>query len=192
MSLSFGKWRSRSASTRSGAFAILAGAILALAPAVSAQAVQSGDQGGPVLSAGILASGDYLQYGERKMIGLAGFVDADARSHLGLEAEGRWMEFRQSANVHAETYSIGVRYHRTYDNLQPYVKGLIGFGDFNFPYNLATGRYLVVTGGAGMDWLLSRRIQIRTVDVEYQDWPQFTFGNMSTLGVSAGLRIRIY
>jgi len=102
------------------------------------------------------------------------------------------VEFRQSADVHIETYSIGARYHFNVGRFQPYVKGLAGFGDFNFPYNLATGRFLVATAGGGIDYKLSRKIEIRAVDWEYQNWPNFTFGNMSTLSVSIGLRMRVF
>jgi len=190
------RWQSRSEGARRRVRALRAGAILAvcasLAGLAAAQATYSGRQGGLTLSAGATGTGSYVQYGERKMIGIGGFVDADTRRRLGLEAEGRWLEFHQSANVHLETYSIGVRYHFNYNRFQPYAKGLIGFGDFNFPYNLATGRYLVATAGAGLDYRLSHRFQIRVADAEYQDWPQFTFGSMNTLSVSAGLRVRVY
>ncbi len=166
--------------------------ILAMAGPARAQVGPSGDRGGLSLSAGATASGQYVQYGERKMLGIAGFVDADTRRRLGIEAEGRWEEYYQSANVHVETYSIGARYHFTFRHFQPYAKGLIGFGDFNFPYNLATGRYLVATGGAGLDLRVGRSIQIRAADVEYQYWPQFTFEAMMTLSASIGLRVRIF
>jgi len=157
-----------------------------------AQVVAAGDQGGAGLSAGVMGSGYTLQYGQRKMAGIAGFVDLDTKRRLGIEAEGRWLEYHQTANVHAETYSIGGRYHFDVGRFQPYAKGLVGFGDFNFPYNYAHGRYLVVTAGGGLDFRLTRRIYVRAVDFEYQDWPQFTFGNMNSFGVNAGLRVRIF
>ena len=157
-----------------------------------AQVVAAGDQGGASLSAGVMGSGYTLQYGQRKMAGIAGFVDFDTKRRLGIEAEGRWLEYHKTANVHAETYSIGGRYHFNVGRFQPYAKGLVGFGDFNFPYNYAHGRYLVVTAGGGLDVRLTHRIYIRAVDFEYQDWPQFTFGNMNSFGVNAGLRVRIF
>jgi hypothetical protein len=157
-----------------------------------AQVVSAGDQGGASLSAGVLGSGYTLQYGQRKMAGIAGFVDFDTKRRLGIEAEGRWLEYFQTANVHAETYSIGGRYHFDVGRFQPYAKGLVGLGDFNFPYNYAHGRYFVVTAGGGLDFHWTHRIYIRAVDFEYQDWPQFTFGNMNSFGVNAGLRVRIF
>ena len=172
------------------AFAIF---IVGLAPHVAQAQVQApGDQGGLILSAGAMGSGYTIQYGQRKMAGISAFVDADTKRRFGIEAEGRWLEYFQTANVHVETYSIGGRYHFHAGRFEPYAKGLIGFGDFNFPYNLATGRFLVVTGGGGLDIRLSRRIYIRAADFEYQSWPQFTFGAMTTLNASAGLRVRVF
>ncbi len=157
-----------------------------------AQVVFTGDQGGLRLTAGAMGSGSTLEYGQRKMLGITAFADMDTKRRIGIEAEGRWLEFRQTANVHAETYSIGGRYHLDLGRFEPYAKGLIGFGDFNFPYNYAHGRYLVVTAGAGVEFRWKPRIYVRAADFEYQDWPQFTFGNMTTFSVSTGLRVRIF
>ncbi len=161
-------------------------------PAARAQVSPSGDAGGLTISAGALGSGYTLQYGNRKMLAVTAVVDADTRRRLGIEGEGRWIDFHQTANVHAQTYSAGVRYHFDLRSFQPYVKGLVGFGDFNFPYNLATGHYLIVTAGGGLDYRLNARIHIRAVDVEYQNWPQFTYGSMTSVGVSAGVRVRVF
>jgi hypothetical protein len=158
----------------------------------NAQVAPAGDEGGVKLSAGATASGYYLQYGERKMLGVTGFVDADTRRRLGIEAETRWLEFHQTADVHVETYSIGPRYHMNFGRFQPYAKGQIGFGKFNFPYNYGQGSYLVATGGGGVDFHLHRRIYLRVADFEYEYWPQFTYGAMSSFGVSTGIRVRIF
>jgi hypothetical protein len=174
-------------------FAVAALALFAAnPPRTRAQTFPSGNRDRLSLSAGATGSGAYLQYGERTMVGASGFVDADTRRRLGIEAEGRWIEFRQTAGVHVETYSAGLRYHFDLGRFQPYIKGLAGLGDFNYPYNLATGRYLVATAGGGVDLLAGHRFQIRAADVEYQFWPQFTFGNMASFAVSAGLRVRIF
>jgi hypothetical protein len=165
---------------------------LGMAGTAHGQVVPAGDSGKLLISAGGTGSGYYLQYGARTMVGITGFVDVDTRSPFGLEAEGRWLEWNQTANVHAETYSIGPRYHRNFGKLQPYAKGMLGFADFNFPYNLATGKYLTITAGGGLDYHLTRRIYIRAADFEYQFWPQFTFGSMSSLGVSTGIRVRVF
>ncbi len=157
-----------------------------------AQVVPSASSGGFKLSAGGAGSGYYLQYGERKLAGASAFVDADVQHGFGIEAEGHWLEWNQVNDIHAETYSIGLRYHRSFHRFQPYVKGLIGFGDLNFLLNQAHGRYLTVTAGGGLDYHWTHRIYIRAADVEYQNWPQFTFGAMTSVGVSAGVRVGIF
>jgi hypothetical protein len=174
--------------------AIFAALILAIClPATArAQVAPAGDKGGVLVSAGAMGSGFKLQYGQRKMLGVTGFVDVDTRRRIGLEGEARFLEFHQTADVHAETYSGGVRYHFDVRRFQPYAKGLVGLGEFNFPYNLAHGSYFVVTGGGGLDFTFTRRITIRAADVEYQDWPQFTFGSMASVGASTGIRVRIF
>lgn len=171
-----------------------AAALLALSVSVPARAqvVPSAYADAPKLGAGVLGSGEYVQYGGRKMLGVTAFVDADSWRHYGLEFEGRWLDFHQTADVHLATYSAGVRYHFNIGRrFQPYAKGLVGFGDFNFPYNLATGSYLVITAGGGLDYRLNHRFTWRT-DAEYQDWPQFTFGAMTTPSLSTGLRVNIF
>ena len=168
--------------------------ILSLGAAGSArgQVKPAGDAGKLMISAGATGSGYYLQYGERKMLGITGFVDIDSRSPFGVELEGRWLEWNQTANVHAETYSLGPRYHRDIGKLNPYAKAMVGYSDFSFPYGLAQGKYLTVTAGGGLDYRLSRRIYLRAADVEYQYWPQFTYGATSSVGVSAGIRVRVF
>ncbi len=181
-------------------FRISTAAVIVLAISIStiasrgshAQVVPAGDEGGGRLSAGVMGSGYTLQYGQRTMAGITAFIDADGKRRLGIEAEERWLEFHQTADVHAETYSIGCRYHFDTGRFQPYVKGLVGFGDFNFPYSYAYGHYLVITAGGGLDFRWTRRVTVRAVDFEYQDWPNFTFGNMNSFGVNTGLRVRIF
>lgn len=178
--------------------AVFAAAFIALAltGAAHAQVAPTASAGGGFgLSVGATGSGEYVQYGERKMVGITGFADFDMAHHLGLEGEARFVQYLQTADLHFSTYSAGVRYRRNYGRLQPYAKGLLGEGYFNFPYNLATGHYMVITAGGGVDYRLNRDIHIRAADAEWQYWPGFTFGGKTTpltnLGVSVGIRVRI-
>lgn len=173
------------------AAAVLA-ACFAAAGTARAQVVPSATSGEFKLSAGAMGSGEYLQYGEQKLVGATAFVDADVKRGFGIEAEGRWLEWNQVNNVHVETYSAGLRYHINFHRFQPYAKGLIGFSDFNFPFNYAHGRYLTVTAGGGVEYRLTRRFRLRVADVEWQDWPQFTYGSMNSVGVSSGIRVGIF
>jgi hypothetical protein len=147
------------------------------------------------LSAGGTGSFDTIQYGPQQMVGVGAFVDAETTGHFGLEAEGRWIEFHQSAleNVHAETYSIGGRYHWVLTNhWQPYAKALIGFGSFSYPYGDGQDHDLIVTEGGGMDFHWTHRVYLRVADFEYQEWPEAHYGNLTPFNLSAGLKVRIF
>ncbi len=164
-------------------------AVLALAAGRTAfaQAAESANAGRAYVWVGGGISGYYLQYGERKNLGVTGYIDADSVRRFGIEAEGRWLDFHQTNNIHAETYLAGPRYHFNVGRFQPYAKGLVGLGKFNFTYNYAHGNYFVVAPGGGVDYRLSPRWSAR-IDGEYQYWPQFTFGAMSSAGVSVGIK----
>ena len=164
----------------------------AIPRAASAQVVPAGDAGGYNLTVGATATGDYLQYGARKMLGIAAIADLDTKRRIGVEGEAQWLIFHQTANVHTTTYLIGPRYHLTYGRFQPYVKGLVGFGQFNYPYNLGTDTDFVVEPGGGVDFRVTRRIRIRVADFEYQIWPQFHYGALTSYGLSTGIRVRIF
>jgi hypothetical protein len=181
----------------SASLALLAPALLlASAGNMHAQVVIAGHRGVLQLSAGATGSFDTIPYGgSRKMFGAGAFVEAETTGHFGLEAEGRWIEFpQQNDNVHAETYSIGGRWHWVITkHWQPYAKALIGFGNFNYAYDLAQeSNALVVTAGGGVDFRASHRIYFRVADFEYQNWPQAYYGNLTPLNVSAGLKVRIF
>ncbi len=163
------------------------------------QSAPHADAGGIRLSAGGTASGYDLGYGDVKVLGASAFVDVDTLRHLGFEGEARWLKFHwkisdtgPGADENATTYMAGVRYSRYYGRFQPYVKGLAGIGQFNYPYNYAKETDLVVAPGGGVDYRLTNRIRWRAADFEYQIWPQFNFGRMSSFGVSTGLRVKIF
>ena len=151
------------------------------------QRAESASIGGHALWVGTGFSGYYLGYGSFENLGVTAYVDADLTRSLGLEGEGRWLRFHQTNDIHADTYLGGARYHFNFGRYQPYVKGLAGLGLFNFAYNYAHGSYFVVAPGGGVDYRLSPKWSMR-VDGEYQYWPLFTFGAMSSAGVTVGIR----
>jgi hypothetical protein len=172
--------------------ALTASAGLSMVCPAAAQVVFSGDKGGFTVSAGVTASGYEEGYGNQKLIGIGGIVDADTRRRIGFEGEAHWMDFHQTNGLKVTTWQAGPRYHLSRGRMQFYVKGLLGLGHFTFPYNYAHGSYFVVSPGGGLDYRWKRRITIRAVDAEYQYWPQFTFGAMSAYSLSAGVRYHIF
>jgi opacity protein-like surface antigen len=126
-------------------------------------------------------------YGQRVLGGAGLYVDINRWRQVGIEAEGRWLRQNKLANTTESTYLIGPRVEIRRGRFSPYIKTLVGLGYFNFPYNYAQGRYFVISPGAGVDYNLSYNVKIRLADFEYQEWPQFTFGNINPYGVSVGI-----
>jgi hypothetical protein len=160
--------------------------------AASAQVVPAGFQDRIKLSVGGTASEYYLQYGQTRLLGVTAFSDFDAWRHFGIEGEARFLEFDQPKNVHAETYLAGPRYKIYLGKFQVYGKGLIGFGQFHYPYGYGRDNDFVVAPGGGIDYHISPRVHLRLADFEYQYWPEFHYGPMSSFGISAGLRVKVF
>lgn len=182
--------RARLLLRRFGLCLAIAALCLVTVPIAGAQSRESATAGRTFLWVGGGVSDYYLQFGAHNNIGISGYVDADSVRRFGIEAEGRWLEFHQANDIHAETYLAGPRYHFSLGRFQPYAKGLAGLGKFNFTNNYAQGNYFVIAPGGGLDYRLSPRWSARA-DFEYQYWPQFTFGSMSSAGVSVGVRYLI-
>ncbi|MHB1021280.1 MAG: outer membrane beta-barrel protein [Acidobacteriaceae bacterium] len=166
--------------------------LVACAPVSHAQAVPAAVGPGGYLSIGGTYSAYQADYGKRWLGGTGAYVDLNLTQHIGIEAEGRWLRMNQYANVNETTYLAGPRISYGTWPLEPYVKVLAGRGHFNFPYNYAQGNYFVVAPGGGLDWHISHHFRIRLIDVEFQDWPQFTYGNLHPYGVSAGISYQLF
>jgi hypothetical protein len=159
---------------------------------ISAQASPTATAPGAYISVGGTSSLFQSGYGQRMLRGTGIFVDINPRRQVGIEAEGRWLQHDHLASTTQSTYLIGLRSQIRRGAFSPYVKTLVGLGYFNFPYSSAKGKYFVVAPGAGIDLSVSESLKIRLIDVEYQDWPQFTFGTINPYGVSFGFSYRIF
>ena len=166
-------------------------ALIACLRPAAAQSVEDANVGRTSIYVGGGVSGYRIQYGQRNLLGATLWVDGNSIRPLGIAGEARWLDWHQQANVHAETYLLGPRYRFHVARTQPYVKGLVGSGHFNFPYNFATGNYLVIAPGGGLDFPLGSRWSARA-DFEYQYWPEFTFGSMNAAGATIGIRCRVF
>lgn len=178
---------------------LIAVCLLAAALSAQAQSPQSAQYGDQTLAVGGVFNATHLQYGEHWVLGAGAFVDANLTWHYGIEGEAAWGRWHEQSGTHADTYLIGPRYRFASpgsSRFSPYAKFLIGGGEFNFPFynggSTATGSYFVMAPGAGIDYRWKPRFDIRLCDVEDQIWPQFTFGSVSNVSISAGLRYRIF
>jgi hypothetical protein len=172
-----------------GMFSLLSLSTLAFAQAVPTATKAADIQIGATFSA---AKPDYSTgtwYGG----GLYGSIDL--AHHLGLE-----LDFHQNSGpgpiLYERSYEAGVRYFRPVGpRFVPYAKVLVGRGVFNFPgVDPVTGKTIQVANlafntqslGAGIDFRLSKSINLRLIDFEYQRWAAFPPSGLNPAIVSFG------
>lgn len=161
------------------------------ASVAGAQALPTATGPGQSIVIGVGASAYRIEYGQRWLGGPQAWVDYNPLLRLGIEGEARLLDLNEDLGTHASTLLVGPRVVLFRGGVEPYVKALVGSGHLSFPYRYAQGNYLVVAGGGGVDLHFGSRLQIRLFDVEYQRWPEFTFGSMSSFGISTGISYTI-
>jgi opacity protein-like surface antigen len=156
-----------------------------------AQALPAATGPGAYVSAGVGYSAYQVDYGQRVLGGGVAFVDVHPTWRYGIEGEARLLNKNTSEGVKESMYLAGPIVYVRSKKLRPYAKFLAGAGKIDFPFGYAKGTYFAYAPGAGVDYVLGDRMSLRLIDVEYQSWPQFTFGNLHPYGVSAGIVIRL-
>jgi hypothetical protein len=129
-----------------------------------------------------LANSDYEQNYFR---GFTAYVDFDLRAHLGLEAEFHQVSSPAGDQSFQRTYLIGPRYFRTYGLLIPYLKLMVGRGDFNYPFGHTDLAYNLYAGAIGTDCKFGPHLRLRA-EYEIQSWSGFTNGSLTPQLITVG------
>jgi opacity protein-like surface antigen len=133
------------------------------------------------LSAGAVFSGFQTDADTHPfMYGFGVYADYNPLPFLGVEIEGRTIQFNSQNNIRQDTISGGFRYIHNVGRFAPYAKVLGGLGSADFPkgtYDGSPGRqhdtFSAMTLGGGLDYRLTHRVYLRG-DYEYQFW--FDYG----------------
>lgn len=157
----------------------------------TSQALPTATGPGAYVAVGVGGSLYQADYGRNALGGGVVWVDANLPRAYGLEAEARFLRYHQQKEVYEDTFLIGPRYSFKPSHWVPYVKVPVGLGHIRFPYNYGKGSYFVLAPGGGLDYWIGDKVRVRVVDVEYQLWPQFSFGTLHPYGVSAGISFRV-
>ncbi|SRR6266567_4361644 len=135
--------------------------------------------------------------GTNHLFGPGVYVDAHFTHWFQLEAEARWLRFNQFAGEHQDNYLIGPKvpiYRFGRANL--YGKAMIGVGKVTLPNNAqltGEGTLLQFAYGGGIDYKLSRKLSLRAIDFEFQQWPYFLPTNaLYPYGISVGFGYKVF
>ena len=130
-----------------------------------------------------IAKPDYVQ---QTFPGLTAYADLDLRPHLGVEAEFHQIYSTNGDLSFERTYEIGGRYLRPYGPLVPYVKAMIGQGDFDYPFGQTELSYNMFAGGVGVDVKLGPYLRVRG-EYEFQKWTSFPNGGLTPQIITIGV-----
>jgi opacity protein-like surface antigen len=132
--------------------------------------------------------------GSNFLIGFGTYVDVRFTHWFQVEGEARWLRFNDYAGEHQDNYLIGPKIPICrFGRANAYGKVMIGTGKMTFPYNFGYGTFTALAYGGGIDYSLSRKLTLRAVDFEFQQWPSWL--NNSALypyGVSVGVGYRVF
>jgi hypothetical protein len=172
------------------------------AAAGRAQVVESANARQFSISAGGMASGfepGYEPGANTPLIGLGTYVDVHFTHWIQVEGEGRWLYFNQYQGEHEANYMIGPRVPiKHFGRAQVYGKALIGVGKMTYPFSYGYGTFTALAYGGTLDYKLSRKLTLRAVDFEYQQWPKWVDPStgkntqMCPYGVSVGMAYRVF
>ena len=105
-----------------------------------------------------------------RLWGIGAFADYHITSHIGVEADMRFLRFNSFYGETEDTYLAGPRYLvGTFGKLQPYAQCLVGIGKIQYPFQIGTGSYFAVAPGAGANYRIGSRWSL-TGGYEYQSW----------------------
>ena len=134
----------------------------------------------------------YTDYGEQANKGLSFWADYDFHRFLGLEAEGHLGGIISPDDIGENTYLIGPRILYRKRHLTAYGKALVGRGTITDQLRNHSSSYNLYAFGGGLEYKVSRRLNLRAVDFEIQKWPDFQPNSLSptviTVGVSYVIR----
>jgi hypothetical protein len=132
--------------------------------------------------------------GSNYLIGLGTYVDVHFTHWIQLEGEARWLRFNEYVGEHQDNYFLGpkIPIHR-FGRADLYGKVMIGIGKMTFPYNYGYGTFTALAYGGGVDYKLSRKLTLRPIDFEFQQWPAWlSNSSLYPYGISVGVGYRVF
>jgi hypothetical protein len=122
--------------------------------------------------------------------GITVYGTFDVTRHLGVEGDLHFASISAPGDVGENSYLIGPRYVWKISRFHPYAKALFGVGRINYqfdfePYYAET--YAMYALGGGVDIQATRRINVRAIDVEFQNWPGYSVHGLSPIVTTIGV-----
>ena len=120
------------------------------------------------------------------IIGFSIWGDYDFSKWVGVEISTHLGEFITPGDITENSYLVGPRVIYRRHKLTAYGKVLVGRATItNQNFNLSSS-YNVLAYGGGIEYKIMRKINIRAIDFELQNWPDFQPNSLSPMAISIG------
>lgn len=130
-------------------------------------------------------------YGPKRMGGFFLFADGDLWKHFGAEVNYHRISGDKPTTITENTVEVGAKYRYPIHRLSPYLKILVGAGNFAFGSSSQDGTYRIYVGGGGLDYRVTNHLVARA-DYEYQRWGTFPPRGLQPNLFSAGVAFRFH
>lgn len=132
-------------------------------------------------------------YGQAHDKGPTFYGTFDFTKHLGVEADIHYASVIAPDDIGEDSYLIGPRYVIPHKRFAPYAKVLFGIGQLNLQFDTSphskTSQFAYALGG-GLDYKLTRSINIRAFDFEYQEWKYLS--GLTPLAMTIGVAYQFH
>ena len=123
------------------------------------------------------------------------FADAPIKRRLSAEVDWHYDSVITPIDVGEDTFLVGPRFSVIKeDRANIYVKVMGGVGHFDYQKGIYANphveSYGVLAFGAGIEYRISRYLNLRAVDLEFQKWPGFQPSGITPVVASTGLAYR--
>ena len=138
----------------------------------------------------IQAGAGYLylrnDYYDRPNGGLTAWADYDFSRFLGAEVEVHFGGIVSPDDIGENSYLLGPRLSYRRKHFTLYGKILVGRGSISNQNFHISSSYDIYAYGGGLEYKVTRRINLRAFDIEEQTWPHFFPHPLSPIAVSVG------
>ena len=163
----------------------LAGVSIATRP-LSAQAIFTAVENTRI-QAGVGVTSLNTDYTPHATQGVSFWADYDFHKFLGVEAGGHLGGIVSRDDVGENSYLIGPRIIYRKRHLTGYGKLLAGRGTITDQLRNHSSTFNIYAFGGGLEYKVSRRLNLRAVDFELQKWPDFEPNTLSPTVITVGL-----
>ena len=125
-------------------------------------------------------------YVETNIQGISFWGDYDFFKFIGVEASVHLGNIITPSDLNENSYMIGPRFVYRKHKITGYAKFIFGRATITNTYFNLSSSYNAYAFGGGAEYKISHKINIRAIDFEYQQWPDFEPHTLSPIAITVG------